>query len=54
MSNKGVKKNSDIDMTSKESVKKNYKFSIEGLAQGIYYIDFHNNAGRTFKKIIKL
>lgn len=37
-----------------QSVKKNYKFSIEGLAPGIYYIDFHNNAGRTFKKIIKL
>jgi hypothetical protein len=29
MSNKGVKKNSDIDMTSKESVKKNYKRILE-------------------------
>ena len=36
------------------SIKKNYKFSIESLASGIYYIDFHNNAGRTFKKFLKL
>jgi photosystem II stability/assembly factor-like uncharacterized protein len=31
-----------------------YTFSVEDLSSGIYILDFHNNAGRTPKKFVKL
>ncbi len=33
---------------------KSYTFNIEELAAGTYILDFHNNSGRTSKKIVKL
>lgn len=33
---------------------KSYSYSVETLNAGVYFLDFHNNTGRTSKKFIKL